>query len=55
MDTYAGDLATLLETLDINGATMIGHSTGGGELARYVGRHGTSRLSKAVLISAVPP
>jgi non-heme chloroperoxidase len=55
MDTYADDLAALLETLDIKGATMVGHSTGGGEVARYVGRHGTSRLSKAVLISAVPP
>jgi len=55
MDTYADDLATLLETLGIKGATMIGHSTGGGEVARYIGRHGTSRLSKAVLISAVPP
>lgn len=55
MDTYADDLATLLATLDIKGATMIGHSTGGGEVARYIGRHGTSRVSKAVLISAVPP
>ena len=55
MDTYADDLATLLETLDVKGATMIGHSTGGGEVARYIGRHGTSRVSKAVLISAVPP
>ncbi|MCK1329826.1 MULTISPECIES: alpha/beta hydrolase [unclassified Bradyrhizobium] len=55
MDTYADDLATLLETLDVKGATMIGHSTGGGEVARYIGRHGTSRISKAVLISAVPP
>lgn len=55
MDTYADDLATLLEMLDVKGATMIGHSTGGGEVARYIGRHGTSRVSKAVLISAVPP
>jgi non-heme chloroperoxidase len=55
MDTYADDLATLLETLDIKGAVMVGHSTGGGEVARYVGRHGVSRVSKAVMISAVPP
>jgi non-heme chloroperoxidase len=55
MDTYADDLATLLTTLDIKGATMVGHSTGGGEVARYVGRHGVGRVSKAVLISAVPP
>ncbi len=55
MDTYADDLATLLEKLEVKGVTMIGHSTGGGEVARYVGRHGVSRLSKAVLISAVPP
>lgn len=55
MDTYADDLATLLETLDVKAATMIGHSTGGGEVARYIGRHGTGRASKAVLISAVPP
>ncbi|MBV8884037.1 MAG: alpha/beta hydrolase [Chroococcidiopsidaceae cyanobacterium CP_BM_RX_35] len=55
MDTYADDLATLLETLDIKDVTMVGHSTGGGEVARYIGRYGTSRVSKAVLISAVPP
>jgi non-heme chloroperoxidase len=55
MDTYADDLATLLDTLDVKGAMMVGHSTGGGEVAHYVGRHGTSRVSKAVLISAVPP
>jgi non-heme chloroperoxidase len=55
MDTYADDLATLLETLKVTGATMIGHSTGGGEVARYIGRHGVSRVAKAVLISAVPP
>jgi non-heme chloroperoxidase len=55
MDTYADDLATLLETLDVKGATMIGHSTGGGEVARYLGRHGVGRVSKAVLISSVPP
>ncbi len=55
MDTYADDLAELLDTLDIKGATMIGHSTGGGEVARYIGRHGTKRVAKAVLIGAVPP
>jgi non-heme chloroperoxidase len=55
METYADDLATLVETLDVKDATMIGHSTGGGEVARYIGRHRTSRVSKAVLISAVPP
>ena len=55
MDTYADDLAALVETLEVKDATMIGHSTGGGEVARYIGRHGTSRVSKAVLISAVPP
>jgi non-heme chloroperoxidase len=55
MDTYADDLATLLTTLDVKGATAIGHSTGGGEVARYIGRHGVGRVSKAVLISAVPP
>jgi non-heme chloroperoxidase len=55
MDTYADDLATLMETLDLNSATLIGFSTGGGEVARYIGRHGTARLAKAALISAVPP
>jgi non-heme chloroperoxidase len=55
MDTYADDLATLLDSLDIKGATMVGHSTGGGEVAHYIGRHGTARVAKAVLISAVPP
>ena len=55
MDTYADDLATLIETLDLKGATLIGHSTGGGEVARYIGRHGTARVAKAVLIGAVPP
>ncbi|OWA51042.1 Non-heme chloroperoxidase [Hypsibius exemplaris] len=55
MDTYADDLAELLETLDIQEAILIGHSTGGGEVARYLGRHGTSRVAKAVLIAAVPP
>jgi non-heme chloroperoxidase len=55
MDTYADDLAELFEYLDLKDAVMIGHSTGGGEVARYIGRHGTKRVSKAVLVSAVPP
>jgi non-heme chloroperoxidase len=55
MDTYADDLAELVEALDIKDAIHVGHSTGGGEVARYIGRHGTKRVSKAVLISAVPP
>jgi non-heme chloroperoxidase len=55
MDTYADDLAELVETLDLRDAIHIGHSTGGGEVARYIGRHGTRRVAKAVLISAVPP
>lgn len=55
MDTYADDLATLVEKLDLKNAIHVGHSTGGGEVARYVGRHGTKRVAKAVLIGAVPP
>lgn len=55
MDTYADDLAALVEALDLRDAIHIGHSTGGGEVARYIGRHGTRRVAKAVLISAVPP
>jgi non-heme chloroperoxidase len=55
MDTYADDLAELLDALDLKGATLIGHSTGGGEVTRYIGRHGTSRIAKAVLVGAVPP
>jgi non-heme chloroperoxidase len=55
MDQYADDLAELFETLDLKDAVMVGHSTGGGEVARYIGRHGTSRVSKAVLLGAVPP
>jgi non-heme chloroperoxidase len=55
MNIYADDLAELFKALDLKGATMIGHSTGGGEVARYIGRHGTSRVAKAVLVSAVPP
>ena len=55
MDTYADDLATLVEKLDLKDAIHVGHSTGGGEVARYIGRHGTKRVAKAVLVSAVPP
>jgi non-heme chloroperoxidase len=55
MDTYADDLAALVEKLDVKNAIHVGHSTGGGEVARYIGRHGSKRVSKAVLISAVPP
>jgi non-heme chloroperoxidase len=55
MDTYADDLAALVEKLDLKDAIHVGHSTGGGEVARYIGRHGTKRVGKAVLISAVPP
>jgi non-heme chloroperoxidase len=55
MDTYADDLAILVETLNLKNAVHVGHSTGGGEVARYIGRHGTSRVAKAVLIGAVPP
>jgi non-heme chloroperoxidase len=55
MDGYADDLAAVIETLDLTGATLVGHSTGGGEVARYIGRHGTARVAKAVLIAAVPP
>jgi non-heme chloroperoxidase len=55
MDTYADDLAALIETLDLRGVVLIGHSTGGGEVTRYIGRHGTSRVAKSVLVSAVPP
>jgi non-heme chloroperoxidase len=55
MDTYSDDLAALFEALDIKNVIMVGHSTGGGEVARYLGRHGTKRVAKAVLMSAVPP
>jgi non-heme chloroperoxidase len=55
MDTYADDLAMLVEALDLEDVIHVGHSTGGGEVARYIGRHGTKRVAKAVLIGAVPP
>ncbi len=55
MDTYADDLAALVQALDLKDAIHVGHSTGGGEVARYIGRHGTKRVAQAVLISAVPP
>jgi non-heme chloroperoxidase len=55
LDTYADDLAELVQALDLEDVIHVGHSTGGGEVARYIGRHGTSRVAKAVLISAIPP
>jgi non-heme chloroperoxidase len=55
LDTYADDLATLVDTLDLKNAIHVGHSTGGGEVARYIGRHGTKRVAKAALIGAIPP
>jgi non-heme chloroperoxidase len=55
LDTYADDLAELVKALDLKDAIHVGHSTGGGEVARYIGRHGTKRVAKAVLISAIPP
>jgi non-heme chloroperoxidase len=55
LDTYADDLAELVEALDLEAAIHVGHSTGGGEVARYIGRHGTRRVAKAVLIGAIPP
>lgn len=55
LDTYADDLATLVKTLDLTNAIHIGHSTGGGEVVRYIGRHGTKRVAKVVLIGAIPP
>jgi non-heme chloroperoxidase len=55
MDTYADDLATLVEALDLRNAVHVGHSTGGGEVARYIGRHGTKRVAKAVLVDGIPP
>ena len=55
MDTYADDLAALVQALDLKSAIHVGHSTGGGEVVRYIGRHGTARVAKAVLIGAIPP
>jgi non-heme chloroperoxidase len=55
MDGYADDLAAVIEALDLKDAMLVGHSTGGGEVARYIGRHGTKRVAKVVLIAAVPP
>jgi len=55
MNGYADDLAAVIETLDLKDVTLVGHSTGGGEVARYIGRHGTKRVAAAVLIAAVPP
>jgi non-heme chloroperoxidase len=55
MNGYADDLAAVIETLDLKDATLVGHSTGGGEVVRYIGSHGTKRVAKAVLIAAVPP
>jgi len=55
MNGYADDLAAVIEALDLKGVTLVGHSTGGGEVARYIGRHGTKRVARAVLIAAVPP
>ena len=55
MDTYADDLATLIETLDLQEVVLVGHSTGGGEVTRYVGRYGTKRVAKVVLVGAIPP
>ena len=55
LDAYADDLAELMEGLNLYDAVLVGHSTGGGEVTRYIGRHGTSRVAKAVLVSAIPP
>jgi non-heme chloroperoxidase len=55
MDTYADDLAELIETLNLRDVILVGHSTGGGEVTRYIGRHGTSRVAKALLLGAIPP
>jgi non-heme chloroperoxidase len=55
LDTYADDLAALVEALDLKNIVLVGHSTGGGEVVRYIGRHGTSRVAKVVLVGAIPP
>ncbi len=55
LDTYADDLAEVIESLDLKDVTLVGHSTGGGEVTRYIGRHGTKRVTKLVLIGAIPP
>ncbi len=55
MDTYADDLSELIEKLDLNNITLVGHSTGGGEVARYIGRHGSGRIGKVVLVGSVTP
>jgi non-heme chloroperoxidase len=55
MDTYSDDLAAVIEALDLRNIVLVGHSTGGGEVTRYIGRHGTSRVAKAVLVDAIPP
>ena len=55
MNGYADDLAAVIEALDLKDITMVGHSTGGGEVARYIGRYGTKRVARAVLLAAVPP
>jgi len=55
LDTYADDLVELVEALDLRDAVHVGHSTGGGEVTRYIGRHGTRRVAKAVLVGAIPP
>jgi non-heme chloroperoxidase len=55
LDTYADDLAALIEKLDLKDVVLVGHSTGGGEVTRYIGRHGTARVAKAVLVGAIPP
>src|SRR3984893_8733720 len=55
LDTYADDLAEVIEQLDLKDVVLVGHSTGGGEVTRYIGRHGTARVAKAVLVGAIPP